>query len=149
MRAYALDPSHSFRLEGLPPGVRRLDERAPMSPRSGEATSMNPSDVHVVLCTCPAEAVEVLSRRLVEGRLVACVNVIPAVRSVYRWEGKVEEETESLLIMKTQRARLTSLIEALESEHPYDVPEVLALPVEAGSSPYLDWVIGETKLDSE
>lgn len=110
---------------------------------------MNSSDVHVVLCTCPGEAVETLVTRIVESRLVACVNVISGVRSVYRWEGKVESDTESLLIMKTQRARMEQLIEAIEDAHPYEVPEVVALPVESGSHAYLDWVFRETESDQE
>ena len=110
---------------------------------------MNPSDVRVILCTCPREAVEALVARLVESRLVACVNVVSGVRSVYRWEGKLESDTESLLIMKTQRARMESVIEAIEDAHPYEVPEVLALPVESGSSAYLDWVFRETEPEQE
>ena len=110
---------------------------------------MNPSDVQVVLCTCPAAAVDSLAARVLEARLVACVNVMPEVRSLYRWRGKIEDETESLLIMKTKRARTEELIECLEEAHPYEVPEVLVLPVEAGSEPYLDWVLKETGPESE
>lgn len=110
---------------------------------------MTPSEALVVLCTCPEEAVEALVGRLVEPRLVACVNVVADVRSVYRWEGRLQSDSESLLIMKTQRARLDSLIEAIEESHPYDVPEILALPVAAGSSGYLDWLFRETENEQE
>ena len=110
---------------------------------------MNPSDVYVVLCTCPEGAVDALTERVLSARLVACVNVVAGVRSVYRWEGKIENELESLLVMKTQRARIDSLIQTIESAHPYEVPEVLALPIGDGSHPYLQWVLAETTLSPE
>ena len=110
---------------------------------------MNPTEIHVVLCTCPEGAVQALAERVLEARLVACVNVIAGVRSVYRWQGKIEDEVESLLVMKTQRARLAALTETLEQAHPYDVPEILALPVAEGSHPYLQWVLQETSATSE
>jgi periplasmic divalent cation tolerance protein len=103
----------------------------------------------VVLCTCPPAAADALARALVTARLVACVNIVPAVKSVYRWEGAVQSDTESLLIMKTGRGSVGALTAAIESQHPYDVPEVLALPIEGGSEAYLTWVLAETKPDLE
>lgn len=103
------------------------------------------SDVLVVLVTAPsADQAAALARALVEERLAACGNVLPGVRSIYRWEGEVREDAEALLVLKTTRARLEALRERVLALHPYEVPEVLALPVEAGSAAYLAWVAGET-----
>ena len=95
----------------------------------------------VVLCTVPtAELAAELARTLVEARLAACGNVVPGLRSVYRWQGKVEDEAEVLLVLKTTRERFPALRDELLRRHPYQVPEVLALPVEAGSAAYLEWL---------
>ena len=95
----------------------------------------------VVLVTAPdaAKAAEI-ARALVEERLAACGNVVPGLRSIYRWEGKVQDDAEALLVLKTTRARFEALRERVLALHPYAVPEVVALPVEAGSAPYLEWI---------
>lgn len=99
----------------------------------------------VVLVTAPsAERAAELARALVEERLAACGNVLPGLRSIYRWEGKVQEEGEALLLLKTTRARFEALRARVLALHPYEVPEVLALPVEAGSAAYLAWVAEST-----
>lgn len=104
------------------------------------------ADRYVVVCTVPDAATgEVLARALVTRRLAACVNRVPGVRSVYRWEGAIHEDGEELLLIKTDERHLAALIAAIEAEHPYDCPEVLALPVAAGSLPYLSWIA--TSLD--
>jgi periplasmic divalent cation tolerance protein len=103
------------------------------------------TDALVVLVTAPsAEAAAALARTLVEERLAACGNVVPAIRSIYRWEGKVQDEPEALLVLKTTRARFEALRARALALHPYQVPEVIALPVEAGSASYLAWLAGET-----
>ena len=95
----------------------------------------------VVLCTAPtAEVAAELARALVEARLAACGNVLPGLRSIYRWREKLEDEAEVLLILKTTRDRFPALRDELVRRHPYQVPEVLALPVEAGSAAYLEWL---------
>jgi periplasmic divalent cation tolerance protein len=95
----------------------------------------------VVLCTAPtAEVAAGLARALVEARLAACGNVLPGLRSIYRWQERVEDEPEVLLLLKTTRERFPALREELQRLHPYQVPEVLALPVEAGSAAYLEWL---------
>mgnify|MGYP002351831243 CR=1 FL=1 len=110
-----------------------------------DASSAEATDVRVVLCTVPDREVALrLSRALVEERLVACVNLLPQVTSVYRWEGAVQEDTELLLMMKTQAARVEALTARVVALHPYDVPEVLVLPVSGGSEAYLGWVRAET-----
>ena len=81
-----------------------------------------------------------LGRSLVERRLVACVNTVGPVRSVFLWKGKVEEESERLLLMKTRADRYAALETAIQELHPYDVPEVIAIPIDRGSQAYLSWV---------
>jgi periplasmic divalent cation tolerance protein len=99
------------------------------------------TDAVVVLVTAPtADVAAAIARAVVEERLAACGNVLPAVRSIYRWQGKVQDEAEVLLILKTQRRRFPELRDRILALHPYEVPEVLALPVEAGSDAYLDWI---------
>ncbi len=99
------------------------------------------SDFLVILMTAPGlESARQIARALVEKRLAACVNLLPGVTSIYRWEGQVQEDAEVLLICKTRRARLAALQEEVKAIHPYQVPEILALPVAAGSEAYLNWV---------
>jgi len=101
--------------------------------------------VRIVLCTVPSEDVaESIARPLLEEGLVACVNVIPGVRSLYRWQGKVEDERELLLLIKSSVANYEKLEARIRELHPYQVCEVLALDVAAGSEPYLAWLLGET-----
>ncbi len=103
------------------------------------------TDALVVLVTVPsADEAARIARALVEERLAACGNVLPGLRSIYRWEGKVEDDAEALLVLKTTRARFAALRERVLALHPYTVAEVLALPVEAGSEKYLAWVAAET-----
>ena len=101
--------------------------------------------VVVVLVTSPTRAA---ARRIaavaVERRLAACVNLIPAVESVFRWQGKTTRSRETLLVIKTTIARFTHLTRAILALHPYQVPEIIALPVAAGHAPYLHWVASST-----
>jgi len=100
----------------------------------------------VVLVTCPTPAVgRRLARELVRLRLAACVNVLPGVESVFRWRGKVDRSREALLVIKTTRARFAALRRKVLSLHPYDLPEVIALPVAAGHPPYLRWVASSVR----
>ncbi len=100
-----------------------------------------------VLTTVPDEDVGAsIARLLVEERRVACVNIVPRIRSIYRWQGQIEDETELLLVCKTNAECVEELIRRICAIHPYSVPEVIALPVVAGHSDYIDWVISETKL---
>jgi len=103
--------------------------------------------VRVVLCTVPSEDVGVqIARQLLEEQLVACVNILPGVRSLYRWQGKLEDERELLLVMKTVSDRIETLIPRVRELHPYEVCEVIALDVSAGSQAYLDWVSANCSL---
>jgi len=83
---------------------------------------------------------ERVARALVERRLAACVNVVPGVVSTYRWKGEVERDDEHLLVVKTLADRVEALREALVTLHPYELPELVVLPVEAGHAPYLAWI---------
>jgi periplasmic divalent cation tolerance protein len=99
------------------------------------------TNVCVLLSTCPPAEAERLATLLVEGGHAACVNIAPRVTSIYRWEGKLQKDEESLLVIKCARARIEALREALVAAHPYDVPEVVALEVAAGHAPYVEWVL--------
>ena len=105
-----------------------------------------PSDQFViVLTTLPVEGdVETLAAQLVDERLAACVNILPAMRSVYRWKNAVERADERQLVIKTSRARVTELEARLRALHPYDVPEFVVLPVDSGSADYLSWLAENT-----
>jgi len=95
----------------------------------------------VVLSTFPsADKAAEVARALVDAKLAACVNIVPAIRSIYRWQGAVSDDAETLAIIKTTTERYAALAELLTSLHPYDVPEMLALPVAAGHAPYLAWL---------
>ena len=98
----------------------------------------------VVLVTAgsPEEAEEI-AQNLVKEMLAACVNIVPGVTSVYRWEGEVQRDQEWLLIVKTRREVLDSLIQRVQALHSYDVPEIIALPLVGGSEAYLRWLDGE------
>jgi len=99
------------------------------------------TDRVVVLSTVGTpEDAERIARALVERGLAACVNVVPGVTSFYRWKGKIEKDEERLLVIKTRAERLPALQEALVSLHPYEVPEAIALSIEAGHEPYLRWL---------
>lgn len=95
----------------------------------------------LVLCTCPeGESAAELAESLVEARLAACVNLLPEVRSVYRWEGKIVHDTERLLFIKTEAAAFPALKDHILARHPYATPEIIAVPIADASSAYLDWI---------
>jgi len=103
------------------------------------------AELRVVLLTAPEPAVaERLARALVEERLAACVSWLPGLRSVYRWQGRVEEAGECLLVAKTRADRCAALAARVRELHPYELPELLELSVAGGSAAYLDWVREES-----
>jgi periplasmic divalent cation tolerance protein len=103
------------------------------------------TDKIVVLSACASDEEALrIARALVERRLAACVNVVPGVRSVYRWKGAVEEAAESLLVIKTTAALVERLGVELRKLHSYELPEMVALPVAAGLAEYLEWIGAET-----
>jgi periplasmic divalent cation tolerance protein len=105
------------------------------------------TDALVVLTTVatPDEAVSLI-RALLERRLIACGSLVPGIRSLYRWDGKVADESEVLVLLKTRGACLNAIESAFAQYHPYKVPELLALPVTAGAEKYLGWLDKETSL---
>lgn len=105
------------------------------------------TDAIVVLTTVASDEEAVtFVRTLLERRLIACGTLFPGARSLYRWQGKVADEREVVVMLKTRSARLDALRAAFSEIHPYKVPELLALPVEGGLEKYLDWINGETTL---
>ncbi|MFO0753602.1 MAG: divalent-cation tolerance protein CutA [Thermodesulfovibrionales bacterium] len=100
----------------------------------------------VVYITAPGEEEAVkIARTLVEERLAACVNLVKGIRSLYRWEGKIEDDSEVLMIAKTRRELFASLQQRVKELHPYSVPELIALPIVGGSPDYLCWLHDATK----
>lgn len=97
--------------------------------------------VYTAFCTCPdALTAERLASVLVDEGLAACVNIIPGILSIYRWQGAVTRDSEVLLLIKTVGARLPALKDRIKQLHPYAVPELIAQPVSEGLPDYLDWV---------
>jgi periplasmic divalent cation tolerance protein len=106
------------------------------------------SDALLILTSLPDLAsAQALARQLVEHKLAACVNLLPAVQSVYRWQGQVEQALETTLLIKTVVHRYAELESAIKAAHPYAVPEIIALPIMAGLPAYLDWITAETQKD--
>ena len=99
----------------------------------------------IILCTCPDLATaERIAETVVDERLAACVNIVPGLTSIYRWEGQIQRDTELLLLIKT-RQEVYPLLEARIHElHPYQIPEIIALPIQTGSAAYLDWIADST-----
>ncbi|XP_040377849.1 protein CutA 1, chloroplastic-like [Oryza brachyantha] len=120
-------------------GVRGLS-----SARMESASTTVPSIV--VYVTVPnREAGKKLSQSIISEKLAACVNIVPGIESVYWWEGKVQTDAEELLIIKTRESLLDALTEHVKSNHEYDVPEVIALPITGGNTKYLEWIKNSTK----
>jgi periplasmic divalent cation tolerance protein len=95
----------------------------------------------VVLVTCPTPgSANKIARRVLADRSAACVNIVPGVTSVYRWKGRIERSRELLLVIKTTAAAWPRLERSVKAVHPYEVPEIIALPVASGHRPYLEWV---------
>lgn len=102
----------------------------------------------LVLTNVPDAAIATaMARELVERRLAACVNILPGVKSVYRWQDVIEEASEITLLVKTAPDRYAELEAAIRGAHPYQVPEIIALPITAGLTSYLNWIAEETKKD--
>lgn len=101
-------------------------------------------DTLLIIANCPDEAcANAIALAVVEAGLAACVNILPRVQSIYRWQGKVESATEIPLFIKSTAGNYAALEAAIRQHHPYDVPEIIALPVERGLPAYLNWVAAE------
>jgi periplasmic divalent cation tolerance protein len=102
----------------------------------------------LILTNMPdAQSAHALARRLVELKLAACVNILPCVHSIYRWQGAIEEANEITVMIKTTHVRYAEIESAIKENHPYQVPEIIALPVVEGLPAYLGWITQETKKD--
>lgn len=107
------------------------------------------SEIFIVFCTCSDSAeANRLAHSLVEERLAACVNILPGLTSIYRWQDKLESASEHLLLVKTTRERLSSLESRIHELHSYELPEVIAVPVTAGSEKYLAWLSQQVSADN-
>lgn len=104
-------------------------------------------DEPVLLYTTFPSVVEAerTGRKLVEAGLAACVNVIPGMRSIYRWEGKLEEAEEAVMIVKSRASHAEKITGTIKAAHAYDNPSVLVLPILGGSQPFIDWILAETE----
>lgn len=99
----------------------------------------------LVFCNCPdLETAKKIARALIEEHLAACINCVPGLLSVYRWQDQIEEQAEVLLLIKTSQTRFQALKARILALHPYELPEIVAVDVSAGHPPYLDWVNSET-----
>jgi periplasmic divalent cation tolerance protein len=108
---------------------------------------MKDKEFLVILCSCPDhETARRIAHDLVSGSLVACVNVVPGLRSIYRWNGSVQDDAEVMMILKTTGDRLEAARARLVELHPYDVPEFIALAASDGHDPYLQWVVDSTRI---
>jgi periplasmic divalent cation tolerance protein len=104
------------------------------------------ADPILVLVTCGSEEEAIkIANALIEGHLAACVNLLSPIRSIYRWEGKIWDEKEWLLIIKTQKQRFGELEKKVKSLHSYSVREIISLPIVEGSPSYLNWLVEMTK----
>lgn len=100
----------------------------------------------IIYCTCPdIETANKISRLLISQHMAACVNQVPGITSVYEWEGKIEENNEVLLLIKSTEERFASIERLVTEEHPYELPELIAVPVSKGLADYLDWIKQCTK----
>lgn len=106
----------------------------------------DPAEIAIIFSTTPdPETAAAIARTLVADGLAACASIIPGVRSIYRWKGEICDDGEVLLVLKTGTGRVPVLIEVLKSRHPYETPEILAIPVTAGFPPYLRWVLDSVR----
>jgi periplasmic divalent cation tolerance protein len=106
---------------------------------------MTDSEYVLVLSTLPGDTdAGAFAQALVEARLAACVNVLPMMESVFRWEGRIDRDTERQMLIKTTRQRVPALWERVRALHPYDVPEFIVLPIVDGNAEYLRWVAEST-----
>lgn len=107
--------------------------------------SVEPSAILILTTTETFAQAEKIAQGLVEAELAACVQILPPMMSVYRWQGKIEKATEHLLLIKTLRDNFTQVETAIKALHPYQTPEIIVLPIEAGSEDYLKWLAQSVK----
>ena len=108
-----------------------------------------PAEITVIVSTTPdAQTAEKIAKVLLKKRLCACVNIVPGIRSLFHWEGKIESQTECMLFIKTRKTLFSKVSRAIKAHHPYTVPEVISLPVAQAQSDFLAWLVKETSSPS-
>ena len=111
-------------------------------------SSPNDEAIVVLMTAANGEEAARLADLLIGAHLAACVQILPEIESVYRWEGKIERQAETLLFAKTTRSKFEDLEREVRALHSYDTPEIIALPIVAGSAPYLEWLSESLKIPS-
>ena len=107
-----------------------------------------PSNALLVFCTCPDEdSARTLSDSLVQEKLAACVSIVNPISSIFTWQGRIDSEQESLLLIKTTETAYSALEQAIKQRHPYEVPEIIAIPIQRGSAEYTNWIRENTCTD--
>lgn len=101
-------------------------------------------NVRVIFVSLPREEAREMARTLVEERLAACANIIPKMESFYWWEGKIENDEEALLMIKTSYQKVEDLIRYMQENHPYEVPDIISVPIMEGLPDYINWMLEET-----
>ncbi len=122
----------------------------PCRPGSGILPTHMTTHHQIVLTTCPElTSARAIATAVVEQRLAACVNIVPGIESIYRWQGQLEHDNELLLIIKTDSASYAALERAIQALHPAELPEIIAVPLNAGLPAYLDWITASLKQINE
>jgi periplasmic divalent cation tolerance protein len=107
-----------------------------------------PNTIFLVLCTCPDEdSARRLSGFLVQKKLAACISIVNPISSIFAWQGRIDTQQESLLLIKTTETAYSALEQAIKQQHPYEVPEIIAIPIHQGSMDYLNWIRENTCTD--
>ncbi len=110
----------------------------------------NKNSYLLVLCTCPnQEIATTIAENIVAQHLAACINIVPAIKSVYHWQGNVESAEESLMLIKTHQQKFSSLQNTISTMHPYEVPEIISLDISEGLPKYLDWLTSSIRLKED
>ncbi|MGR9088761.1 MAG: divalent-cation tolerance protein CutA [Gammaproteobacteria bacterium] len=106
------------------------------------------NSIQIIVCTCPdLKSAETIARLLIERHLAACVNILPGITSIYRWQGRIESAQEHLLLIKSNEDSYQAVESALLDNHPYELPEIIAIPIEQGLADYLHWIDSCLSLD--
>lgn len=105
----------------------------------------NKSGPCIIFCTCPDKTAQTIANTLVKQTLAACVNIVPNIQSIYKWQGKIQQDDEQLLIIKSRFELFETLEKRLLDLHPYELPEVIAVPIEMGSKQFLEWLDCSTR----
>lgn len=107
------------------------------------------AQVRIAIITVPRDEARSLAKGIIEERLGACVNIVPKVESVYWWDNKVQTEEESILIVKSIEAKVGQLVDFVKENHPYEIPEIIVLPLTEGLPDYINWVMDVMATSSE